>query len=179
MSVVEIGFIGFRVALRAMTSHKNGTGPVKFALVTVSDTRVKESDENGAYLRGQIEKEGHLVDAYFIVRDEKVEIEKILGSISEDVEIIVFNGGTGIAPRDVTVDLLEKKFEKTLPGFGELFRSLSYSEIGAASVFSRAAAGILRSWLVISLPGSPSAVRLAWEKIIQTQIQHFAAILRQ
>jgi molybdenum cofactor biosynthesis protein B len=87
---------------------------------------------------------------------------------------VIFNGGTGIAPRDTTYDVLARRLEKVLPGFGELFRMLSYAEVGAAAMLSRATAGVYRERIVISLPGSPAAVRLGWEKLIRPELEHLA-----
>ena len=86
----------------------------------------------------------------------------------------MFNGGTGISPRDRTYDALSRKLEKTLPGFGELFRMLSYDQVGAAAMLSRATAGVYRNTVIISTPGSPAAVRLAWEKLIAPELAHLA-----
>ena len=91
-----------------------------------------------------------------------------------DAQVILFNGGTGIAPRDTTFDILSRKLEKTLPGFGELFRVFSYDQVGAAAMLSRATAGVYRGKVVISTPGSTAAVQLAWEKLIGPELQHLA-----
>jgi molybdenum cofactor biosynthesis protein B len=88
--------------------------------------------------------------------------------------VILFNGGTGIAPRDTTFDVLNRRLEKTLPGFGELFRMLSFPQVGAAAMLSRAVAGVYRERVVVSMPGSPAAVRLAWEKLIGPELEHLA-----
>ena len=93
-------------------------------------------------------------------------------STGDDVQIVIFNGGTGISKRDRTFDVLNRKLEKPLTGFGELFRMLSYEQVGAASMLSRATAGVYRNTVVISTPGSPAAVELAWEKLIAPEIAH-------
>ena len=87
---------------------------------------------------------------------------------------MLWNGGTGISPRDTTYDVLARKLEKTLPGFGELFRMLSYEQVGAAAMMSRAVGGVFRGKVVLSTPGSPKAVRLAWEKLIGPELEHLA-----
>ncbi len=148
-------------------------GPVGVAVVTVSDSRTAETDVNGDYLRAQIEDAGHRVAAYRLIRDEPDQVESALESCTgEDVQIVIFNGGTGISQRDRTFDVLNRKLQKPLPGFGELFRMLSYDQVGSAAMLSRATAGVYRNTVVISTPGSPAAVKLAWEKLIATEIAH-------
>ena len=150
-------------------------GPVRIALVTVSDSRTPETDENAAYLRAEIQRVGHEVVAYCLIKDEVDQVEAVLDDLATSAaRIILFNGGTGISPRDRTFDVLSRKLEKTLPGFGELFRMLSYEQIGAAAMLSRATAGVYRNKLVISTPGSPAAVRLAWERLIAPELEHLA-----
>ncbi|HLE73927.1 MAG TPA: molybdenum cofactor biosynthesis protein B [Anaerolineales bacterium] len=150
-------------------------GPVPLAIVTVSDSRTPETDTNGQYLRAEIERLGHRVVAYHVVKDEPAQIATLLGELAQSpAQILLFNGGTGISPRDTTYDVLSRAIEKTLPGFGELFRMLSWEQVGAAAMLSRATAGVYRSKLVISTPGSPAAVQLAWEKLIAPEIQHLA-----
>lgn len=150
-------------------------GPVRIALVTVSDSRTPETDENAAYLRAEIQRAGHEVVAYRLIKDEVDQVEDSLDDlVTSAARIILFNGGTGISPRDRTFDVLSRKLEKTLPGFGELFRMLSYEQIGAAAMLSRATAGVYRNKLVISTPGSPAAVRLAWERLIAPELEHLA-----
>lgn len=150
-------------------------GVIPLAVVTVSDSRSPETDTNYIYLRGQIEKTGHLLSAYRIVKDEP---DQILTALEElcggTARIILFNGGTGISRRDTTYDVLYSKLEKVIPGFGELFRMLSYDQVGSAAMFSRALAGVYHGVVIISTPGSPAAVTLAWEKLIAPEIQHLA-----
>lgn len=150
-------------------------GPVTVAVVTVSDTRTPETDVNGKYLRAEVESAGHTLHSMRIVRDEPDEVAAALDQLSaEDLQLIFFNGGTGISKRDRTFDVLSAKLEKTLPGFGEIFRMLSYEQVGAAAMLSRATAGVYRGKIVVSTPGSPAAVRLAWERLIAPEIQHLA-----
>lgn len=156
-------------------AHAAGQGPVSFGLVTVSDTRTVETDENGQYLRQQIEALGHAVDSSRIVPDEAQAITAALNDLcAGPAQIIIFNGGTGIARRDRTFDVIDRHLEKTLPGFGEIFRMLSYEQVGAAAILSRATAGISHGKVIISIPGSPQAVSLAWEKLIAPECAHFA-----
>ncbi|MDE0482015.1 MAG: molybdenum cofactor biosynthesis protein MoaB [Candidatus Poribacteria bacterium] len=150
-------------------------GPVSVAIVTVSDSRTPETDTNAAFLREQLEVEGNSVTAYQIIKDEPDQVSNVLDKMAEtDAQVVIFNGGTGIAPRDTTFDVLNRKLEKTLPGFGELFRMFSYDQVGAAAMLSRATAGVYRGKVVISTPGSNAAVRLAWEKLIGPELQHLA-----
>ncbi len=150
-------------------------GPIQVAIVTVSDTRTPETDKNAAYLRDQLASGGNSVTAYRIIKDEPDQVEAVLDEMAEtDARIILFNGGTGIAPRDTTFDVLSRKLEKTLPGFGELFRVFSYDQVGAAAMLSRATAGVYRGKVIISTPGSSAAVQLAWEKLIGQELQHLA-----
>lgn len=156
--------------------QKAGQGAVTVGLVTVSDSRTPETDENGLYLRQSFESLGHLIGGYRIVRDEPDQVAAVLDELCTlpGMQIVIFNGGTGIAPRDTTYDVIARKLEKTLPGFGELFRMLSYEQVGAAAMLSRATAGTYRGKLIFSTPGSPKAVRLALEKLILPELNHLA-----
>lgn len=150
-------------------------GPISVAIVTVSDSRTPETDTNAVFLREQLESEGNGVVAYQIIKDEPDQVSDVLDKMADtDAQVIIFNGGTGIAPRDTTFDVLNRKLEKTLPGFGELFRMFSYDQVGAAAMLSRATAGVYRGKVVVSTPGSNAAVRLAWEKLIGPELEHLA-----
>ena len=150
-------------------------GPVPVAIVTVSDSRTPETDTNGIWLREAVAAAGHAEAGYRLVRDEPAEVTAALEEMAAGAaRVIVFNGGTGIAPRDTTYDVLARKIEKPIPGFGELFRMLSWEQVGAAAMLSRATAGVFRGRVVFSVPGSPAAVRLAWERLIAPEIQHLA-----
>lgn len=153
-----------------------GHGPVTLGLVTVSDTRTPETDENGQYLKTTFQALGHVIGGYAIVKDEPDQVARVLDEMVaiSGMQIVMFNGGTGIAPRDTTYDVIARKLEKTLPGFGEIFRMLSYEQVGAAAMLSRATAGVYRGKLVVSTPGSPKAVRLAVEKLILPELNHLA-----
>jgi molybdenum cofactor biosynthesis protein B len=153
-----------------------GLGPIEVAIVTVSDTRTAESDANGRWLRERIIAAGHLEVGYRLIPDEPELVAAVLDELaSGSARVILFNGGTGISRRDTTYDALADRLEKTIPGFGELFRMLSWSEIGAAAMLSRAVAGVYRGTVVISTPGSPAAVRLAWEKLIEPELAHLVS----
>lgn len=155
--------------------YATSMGSVPCAIVTVSDTRTLQTDTNGKYLAEQIAAMGHYVTAYRIVRDEAEEIQSVLEDLCHNAaRIIIFSGGTGISQRDTTYDVVQTRLTKTLPGFGELFRVLSYQQVGAAAMLSRATAGLYCDKVIICLPGSPAAVQLAWEKLIAPEIQHLA-----
>ncbi|MEW6202958.1 MAG: molybdenum cofactor biosynthesis protein B [bacterium] len=145
---------------------------VRCFIVTVSDTRTPEDDESGLIIRMGLEGKGHSVLGVRIVKDDPAEIKAALISLPAETEAVIFNGGTGISRRDCTYDVLAASLEKTLPGFGELFRALSYQEIGSAAMMSRATAGVIGSRVVISIPGSANAVRLAVEKLISPELAH-------
>lgn len=150
-------------------------GPVSLAIITVSDSRTPDTDANGHYLRAEIERLGHQVAAYHLVKDEAAQIATLLAELAQGpAQVLLFNGGTGVSPRATTYDVLSRALEKTLPGFGELFRMLSWEQVGAAAMLSRATAGVFQGKLVISTPGSPAAVQLAWEKLIAPELEHLA-----
>lgn len=147
-------------------------GPVSVGVITVSDTRTTATDVNGEYLRHAISQAGHHPVGYEVVPDEPQLLLEALRRVALGAEAIVINGGTGISRRDRTYDLLERTLEKTLPGFGELFRMLSFEEVGAAAMLSRATAGIYEGRVIFSVPGSPAAVQLAWERLIEPELAH-------
>ena len=149
-------------------------GPIRLGVITVSDTRTPETDENGIWLRERGESAGAVVSGYRIVRDEPSEVRDAVDELVGAAEVVVVNGGTGVSRRDTTYDTLAGMLEKTLPGFGELFRMLSFEQVGAAAMLSRATAGTYRGSVVISVPGSPKAVALAWEKLIEPELAHLA-----
>jgi molybdenum cofactor biosynthesis protein B len=145
----------------------------------VSDTRDETTDTSGQAIKKYLADEGHLTTGYRIVKDEPTEIEAVLdGALCGDVEAVIVNGGTGIAPRDGTFEVVSRFLEKKLDGFGEIFRYLSYLDIGSAAIMSRAAAGTARGKILISLPGSRGAVTLAMEKLILPEIRHMISQLQ-
>ncbi|NES70429.1 MAG: molybdenum cofactor biosynthesis protein MoaB [Okeania sp. SIO2D1] len=150
------------------------------AVITVSDTRTPETDKSGQLLQELLKNAGHSITEYIIIKDEKLEVVKQLQYLCqiECIDAVILNGGTGIAPRDTTYDAIENLLEKTLPGFGELFRWLSYQEIGSRAIASRAVAGTYQGKLVFSLPGSSNAVRLGMEKLILPELVHLRRQLR-
>jgi molybdenum cofactor biosynthesis protein B len=154
---------------------------VRCAIVTVSDTRTPDTDTSGALIREGLERQGHLVVAYHIVPDESQSISAVLNQLvaRDDCDAILLNGGTGIARRDTTYDVVAALLEKRLDGFGELFRMLSYQEIGPAAMLSRATAGVYRDRIVALMPGSPHAVRLAMERLLLPELAHLVYELRK
>ncbi len=151
-------------------------GPVHVAIVTVSDTRTRDNDTGGDIIEDRVTGAGHVVVFRTIVKDEPDQIAKLLDTIvnETDARLALFTGGTGIAPRDTTFDVISRKLEKHMPGFGELFRMLSYDEVGAAAMLSRATAGTYKGRVIMSMPGSPNAVQVAMDKLILPEIQHLA-----
>jgi molybdopterin adenylyltransferase len=153
---------------------------VRIFVVTASDTRGEAEDESGRYLRDAAAKQGHAVVGYRIVKDDPAQIGAALDEAGRaGAEAIVVNGGTGIAARDRTYEAVADRLEKRLDGFGELFRALSYAEIGSAAMLSRAVAGVWRGRAVFSVPGSRAAVRLAWEKLIGPELGHVIREIRK
>lgn len=151
------------------------------AVITVSDTRTEETDKSGQLLQEILRSSGHSITEYLIIKDEKLAVVAQMEALCQrdDIDAVIFNGGTGIAPRDTTYDAIEHLLEKTLPGFGELFRWLSYQEIGSRAIASRAVAGVYQSKLVFSLPGSTNAVKLAIKNLILPELVHLVLQLRK
>lgn len=147
---------------------------VTVGIVTVSDTRTPETDVNGDYLREHVAAAGATVTGYRVVPDDPEAVRAVVEELVGAARIVLVNGGTGISRRDTTFDTLSGMLEKTLPGFGELFRMLSWEQVGAAAMLSRATAGTFRGSVVISTPGSPKAVALAWERLIEPELNHLA-----
>lgn len=148
--------------------------PLRIGVLTVSDTRTEADDKSGSLITDTLAKAGHHIVARRIVKDDVEEIRQVFGAwkAKESPEVVVVTGGTGITARDVTVEAFAPLVSKEIPGFGELFRWLSYAEIGASTIQSRAFAALAGSVLVFALPGSTAAVRLALESIIVPQLDH-------
>jgi molybdenum cofactor biosynthesis protein B len=146
--------------------------PLRIAVLTVSDTRTLETDKSGAYVAEAVQAAGHVVSLRNIVPDELTLLQSTLSALIADqaVDVVIATGGTGITKRDVTPEALAPLVTKWIPGFGELFRHLSYADIGAATIQSRAEAALCGGTLVFALPGSTGACKLALEKIIIPQL---------
>jgi len=150
------------------------------AVITASDTRIPETDRSGQIIQQLLVDAGHRVSAYEIIRDEPIQIQDCLTRLCADKELdaLIFNGGTGIAPRDTTYDAIAGLLEKTLPGFGELFRFLSYQEIGSRAIATRAVAGVYQQKLIFCLPGSSNAVKLGLTQLILPELVHLVKQLK-
>jgi molybdenum cofactor biosynthesis protein B len=157
--------------------RRDAVAQVAAVVITVSDTRPPETDTGGNLLAELLEGAGHGIAGRVIVRDDAAAIERATREalVREDVRAILLTGGTGVAPRDVTPEAVEPLLERVVPGFGELFRMLSYGDIGSAALLSRALAGIAAGKVVFVLPGSRGAIRLALEKLVLPEIGHLAA----
>lgn len=151
------------------------------AVLTVSDTRTNDTDTSGAELRTGLAAAGHEVTDYRIVPDEPEPIRELVLNWADrdDVDAVLINGGTGIARRDRTYDVVAGMLDKTLPGFGEIFRTLSYEQVGAAAMLSRAVAGVAGGTLVFVMPGSTNAVKLALHSLILPELRHLVWELRR
>ncbi|MCB9452248.1 MAG: MogA/MoaB family molybdenum cofactor biosynthesis protein [Anaerolineaceae bacterium] len=156
--------------------QRAGNAPVTVAIVTVSDTRTPETDENRTYIETRMTELGHHVAAYRLIKDEPDQVAGVIEELAvlPGMQIVLFNGGTGISPRDTTYDVVSRYLEKTLPGFGELFRMISFQQIGAAAMLSRATAGVYQNVLLVSMPGSTNAVKTALEQLIIPELNHLA-----
>lgn len=158
--------------------HRHGHKSLKVGVLTASDSRSAETDESGRLIRELLTAAGHRVEYYEVLPDEPSRIRQALLDNLPDLDAIIVSGGTGIAARDSTIEVVRMLLDKELEGFGELFRYLSYQEIGPAAILSRALAGITAGKIVASLPGSPDACRLAMEKLLIPELGHMAHLLK-
>ncbi len=162
--------------------HK-ARGPVSIecGIITCSDTRTPETDKSGQLIRALLTQGGHHVGTYHVVKDEPVEVRELVRRLGEQpgLEALIINGGTGISRRDSTFEAVDGLLQKQLPGFGELFRYLSYKEIGSSAMLSRATAGLYQGIVLFSLPGSSGAVRLAMEALILPELPHIIGEMRK
>ena len=154
--------------------HAAGPRVIACAVITVSDTRTLEDDTGGALLVDLLERAGHSVLSRLIVRDERDTIGAAVREAcdTDGCQAVLLTGGTGVAPRDVTPEAVKPLLDRELPGFGELFRVLSYEEIGPAAILSRALAGFRGNVLIAALPGSRGAIRTALEKLLLPELGH-------
>ena len=160
--------------------HHAGARHAACAIVTVSDTRLPETDTSGTCIRALLEEAGHHILSYVILPDDpgrlRAHLEELL--VLPELDAVIVNGGTGLAPRDTTYEAVSGILEKRLDGFGELFRMLSYQEVGAAAMLSRATAGVARGKIVASLPGATPAVELALTKLLVPELGHMVHLVR-
>ena len=143
-------------------------------VITCSDTRTPGTDTSGQLIQKLLKEQGHTITAYHLIKDEPVQIKARIteGTGNDQVQAIIVNGGTGISRRDSTFEAVDAMLEKRLDGFGEVFRYLTYQEIGSPAIISRATAGIIKGRVLFSTPGSENAVRLAMEKLILPELGH-------
>ncbi len=151
------------------------------AVLTLSDTRTVETDKSGARIKEFLATAGHVISHYEILKDDAIALLPIAERLLSDpaIDVLLTTGGTGISQRDVTIGVLERLIDQPLPGFGELFRMLSWQEIGSGAMLSRAAGGIARGKLLFAMPGSTAAVGLAMTKLIMPELAHLLSQLRK
>ena len=163
-------------------SHKaNAPRFVSCYVLTVSDTRTEATDSSGHAIIELLTSAGHIVAGHAIVRDEPADVERMLLDqlANGDVHVIITTGGTGITSRDSTYEAIDRLLDKRLDGFGELFRMLSFHEIGPAAMMSRATAGVARGKIIVALPGSEDAVRLAMTELLIPELGHLVQQVAQ
>ncbi len=153
---------------------KNTLTPLNIAILTVSDTRTLADDKSGDYLANALKNAGHKLAEHLICKDDKYQIRAIVSQwiANADIDVILTTGGTGVTGRDVTPEALQPLFDKSIDGFGELFRFISYQEIGTSTVQSRTLAGLANKTYIFALPGSSGACKTAWEKILYQQLDN-------
>ncbi len=165
----------------AVTEHKDKAHrTVRCAVITASDTRTAATDTSGQRIKDLLAAQNQPVVSYQVLKDEPVQIAAAVRALLEqpEVDAIIINGGTGIAPRDTTFEAIQGLLEKEISGFGELFRMLSYQDIGSAAMLTRATAGVAKGKVVVSLPGSTGAVELAMTKLLLPELGHMLFLLR-
>lgn len=146
--------------------------PLNIAVLTISDTRTLETDKSGDYLHNALMQEGHVLEDRALVKDDIYQQRAIVSQwiANKSIQVILITGGTGFTHRDSTPEAISVLFDKEVPGFGELFRHISYQEIGTSTIQSRAIAGFANDTVIFCLPGSTGACKTAWEKIISSQL---------
>ncbi len=166
----------------APNEHK-ARGPLSIGcgIITCSDTRTPETDKSGQLIREFLTTEGHRIDAYHVVKDEPADVRELVQELGKNKALgaIIINGGTGISQRDSTFEVIDGLLEKRLVGFGEIFRSLSYKDIGSPAILSRATAGLYQGKVIFSIPGSSGAVRLAMEALIIPELPHIVGEMQK
>ena len=152
---------------------------LKVGVITASDTRNLDTDESGRLIRMLFEGAGHQVSYYEILPDDREKLSAAIANNLPNLDAIVINGGTGISARDDSTEVVKSLIDKELDGFGEIFRMLSFQQIGSAAIMSRAIAGVRKGKLIIALPGSPDACKLAMDQLIIPEIGHIVSLLRK
>lgn len=155
--------------------HKaRGPSSLGCGVITCSDTRTPETDKSGQIIQQLLRDQGHHITSYHVVKDEPAEVHRLVTDLAQQKEtsVIIINGGTGISHRDTTFEAVDALLEKRLDGFGEIFRYLSYKDIGSAAMLSRSTAGLYKKKVIFSIPGSSGAVRLAMEALILPELPH-------
>ena len=168
----------FELSMTRDAHHQPDARAVACAVITVSDTRTVETDRSGQRIQELLRDRGHHIEHYQILKDEPELIVAAIRALPSTAEIVLINGGTGLAARDTTFEAVHRLIEKEITGFGELFRMLSFAEIGAAAMLSRATAGVAGKRVVFSLPGSTAAVELAMTKLILPELGHVVGLVR-
>ena len=166
----------------APAEHK-ARAPVAIScgIITCSDTRTPETDKSGQLIHELLLQQGHRIDAYHVVKDEPADVQQLVQELAKDQNLgaIIINGGTGISQRDSTFEAVDGLLEKRLVGFGEIFRYLSYKDIGSSAILSRATAGLYKGKVIFSIPGSSGAVRLAMETLIIPELPHIVGEMQK
>src|SRR5436309_3206669 len=161
--------------------HSSENLVARCAIVTLSDTRTESTDKSGTRIKELLTEQKHVIAAYSVIPDDPAKLEQLLKGVlaRPDIDVILTNGGTGISKRDQTIGVIEKLIAQPLPGFGELFRMLSYEQIGSGALLSRAVGGIVNGKLIFAMPGSTKAVELAMTKLILPELKHLLMELRK
>jgi molybdopterin adenylyltransferase len=167
----------------AYDEHQQAAGDIvaRCAVLTLSDTRSEATDKSGALIRELLERDRHVIANYRVLPDDPVQLKSLLLSVlgRDDVDVVLTNGGTGISRRDATMPVIDGLIESPLPGFGELFRMLSWGQVGSGAMLSRALGGIAQGKLLFAMPGSSKAVELAMTKLILPEIRHLLREMRK
>ena len=166
----------------SLTEHRReAPASVAVHIVTISDTRTLETDMSGTLIASLLDEGGHRIAGRTVLKDEPADVRRTVEALvrDESVDVVITTGGTGITARDSTFEAIDGLLEKRLVGFGELFRMLSYQEIGAAAMLSRATAGLTARTVILALPGSEHAVRLAMEKLVLPELGHLVREARR
>jgi molybdenum cofactor biosynthesis protein B len=148
-------------------------GPIRYARLSITDSRKAEDDHSGRLIDSLLNEAGHVQSAAMILKNDAKGLREVVKKLSEeDLDLIVMTGGTGVGKKDQTIEAVGPLLDKVLPGFGELFRSISFQEVGSAAFMSRALCGTLNGKIVVCLPGSEHAVRLALTKLLIPEVRH-------